>query len=95
MPVKIRVFIEKLGPKRLLAMQILFTFLAFSLLTFFSIDYISPDISYRFVASRRKRAWLQGVRSFGNENILDNMSRSQNKRNAVDMPDCDDAVVSV
>ena len=60
---------------------------------------LNPDISYRFVASRRKRAWLQGVRSFGDENILDNMFCRGGPMcphfNAVDMHVCDDAVESV
>ena len=56
---------------------------------------ISPDISYRFVARRRKGAWIQGARREGDEGILDNMSRRPNKRNAVDMPDCADVVESV
>ena len=30
---------------------------------------LSPDISYGFVARRRKRAWLQGARSEGDEGI--------------------------
>jgi len=47
----------------------------------------NPDISYGFVARRRKRAWIQGARSEGDEGILHNMSRRPNKRNAVDMPD--------
>jgi len=35
---------------------------------------INPDISYGFVTRRRKRAWIQGVRSEGDEGILLNMS---------------------
>ena len=34
----------------------------------------NPDISYGFVARRRKRAWIQGARSEGDEGILHNMS---------------------
>ena len=56
---------------------------------------INPDISYGFVTRRRKRAWIQGVRSEGDEGILHNMSRRPNKRNAVDMPDCVAAVETV
>jgi len=39
----------------------------------FMVDHLShsfnPDISYRFVARERKRAWIQGARSDGNEGI--------------------------
>jgi Fic family protein len=51
-------------------------------------ELFNPDISWGFVARRRKRAWLQGARSEGDEGILDDMPRRSNKRNAVDMPDC-------
>ena len=53
---------------------------------------INPDISWGFVTRLRKRAWIQGARREGDAGIFDNMSRSPNKRNAVDMPDCADAV---
>ena len=36
----------------------------------------------------RKRAWIQGARSEGDEGIFDNMSMRPNKRKAVDMPYC-------
>ena len=55
----------------------------------------NPDISCRFVASRRKWAWIQGARREGDEGIWNNMSRRPNKRNAVGMPSCADAVESV
>ena len=55
----------------------------------------NPDISYRFVPRVRKRAWIQGARRAGNVDILDNMSRRPNKRNAVDMPDCAASVETV
>jgi len=51
---------------------------------------INPGISWGFVASQRKRAWIQGARSEGDAGIYNNMSKSLNKRNAVDMPDCAD-----
>ena len=44
---------------------------------YLTIPDFNPDISYRFVASGCKRAWIQGARSFGDENILNNMSRRQ------------------
>jgi len=47
-----------------------------------------------FVANRRKGAWIQGARSEGDAGILDNMSSRPNKRNAVDMHLCADAVES-
>ena len=53
---------------------------------------VSPDISCQFVARGRKRAWIQGARNEGDVGILYDMSRSPNKRNAVDVPDCAAAV---
>ena len=47
-----------------------------------------------FVASWRKGAWIQDARSEGDAGILHNMSSRPNKRNAVDMPLCADAVES-
>ena len=55
-------------------------------------DGVNPDISWGFVTSRRKRAWIQGARSEGDAGIFENMSRRLNKRNVADMPDCADAV---
>ena len=40
----------------------------------------------------RKRAWIQGARSEGDDGILINMSMRPNKRNAVDMSSCAPAV---
>ena len=47
-----------------------------------------------FVANRRKDAWIQGARSEGDAGIFKDMSRSPNKRNAVDVRLCADAVES-
>jgi len=38
-----------------------------------------------FLANRCKGAWIQGARREGDAGILNDMSRSPNKRNAVDM----------
>ena len=41
---------------------------------------VNPDISWGFVTRERKRAWIQGARSEGDEGIYDNMSRRPSKR---------------
>ena len=57
-----------------------------------AIKAVNPDILWGFYCVSAKRAWIQGARSEGDTGIFNNMSRSPNKLNVVDMPDCADAV---